>query len=120
MDLDLGLGLGLGLVLSLSLGLGLGLGLECSPPKTQAGGSKFSTSNTWCTSCQKGKMSHLPHAHDLWNERAAHKNDAWHIDLVDGTPAFVFRENRKFRISSKFPRNFLEISSKFRIELNRA
>ena len=27
-------------------------------------------------------MSHLPHAHDLWNERAAHKNDAWHIDLV--------------------------------------
>ena len=39
MDLGLGLGLDLGLGLSLSLGLGLGLGLECSPPKTQAGGS---------------------------------------------------------------------------------
>ena len=24
----------------------------------------------------------LPHAHDLWNERATHKNAVWHIDLI--------------------------------------
>ena len=36
---------------------------------------KYSKFNTWCTSCQKGKMHMLPHAHDLWNERAAHAND---------------------------------------------
>ena len=24
----------------------------------------------------------LPHAHDLWNERANNKNDVWHIDLI--------------------------------------
>ena len=35
---------------------------------------KYSKFNTWCTSCQKGKMHMLPHAHDLWNERAASKN----------------------------------------------
>ena len=32
--------------------------------------------NTWCTLCNKGKMTHVLHAHDLWRERAAHKNDA--------------------------------------------
>ena len=36
---------------------------------------KYSKFNTWCTSCQKGKMHMLPHAHDLWNERAANAND---------------------------------------------
>ena len=27
-------------------------------------------------------MTHLPHAHDLWKERAAHAHDVWHIDLI--------------------------------------
>ena len=24
----------------------------------------------------------LPHSHNLWNERATHAHDAWHIDLI--------------------------------------
>ena len=43
---------------------------------------KYSKHATWCTSCHKGKMAHLPHAHDLWKERAAHAHDVWHIDLI--------------------------------------
>jgi hypothetical protein len=43
---------------------------------------KYTKFDTWCTSCQKGKMTHLPHAHGLWRERAASRNDAWHIDLI--------------------------------------
>ena len=43
---------------------------------------KYSKFDTWCTSCQKGKMHMLPQAHDLWNERAANANDVWHIDLI--------------------------------------
>ena len=41
LDLNLGLDLGLGLKLGLSLSLSLGLGLQCSPPKTQAGGQRI-------------------------------------------------------------------------------
>ena len=43
---------------------------------------KYRKFDTWCTSCQKDKMHMLPHAHDLWNERAASKNAVWHIDLI--------------------------------------
>ena len=43
---------------------------------------KYSKNKIWCTSCHKGKMTHLPHAHDLWRERAEHAHDAWHIDLI--------------------------------------
>ena len=43
---------------------------------------KYSKFDTWCTCCQKGKMHMLPHAHNLWNERATHKNAVWHIDLI--------------------------------------
>ena len=47
---------------------------------------KYSKHATWCTSCHKGKMHMLPHSHNLWNERAEHAHDAWHIDLVKRKP----------------------------------
>ena len=34
---------------------------------------KYSKFNTWCTSCQKGKMHVKPHAQNLWQERTEHK-----------------------------------------------
>ena len=43
---------------------------------------KYQHFNTWCTSCNKGKMHMLSHSHSLWNERAKNRNDVWHIDLV--------------------------------------
>ena len=36
---------------------------------------KYSKFNTWCTSCQKGKMHVNLHTQSLWQERAEHKND---------------------------------------------
>ena len=46
------------------------------------GTPKYCKFNTWCTSCQKGKMHVKSHAQNLWQVPAEHKNDVWHIDLI--------------------------------------
>ena len=43
---------------------------------------KYRDVDTWCTSCSKGKMHILPHPKNAWVERAAHRHDVWHIDLI--------------------------------------
>ena len=35
-----------------------------------------------CTSCSKGKMHIMPHSRNAWVEKAKHRHDAWHLDLI--------------------------------------
>ena len=35
-----------------------------------------------CTSCSKGKMHIVPHSRNAWVEKAKHRHDAWHLDLI--------------------------------------